>query len=81
MTFRTFTLKDVFDPAQAESQRRIAALRPLTTADLAAAGMRFVPLPEVGGPEPGEGERVVLPEGSQEEEQVRLAKEWAARQP
>jgi len=84
MTFRTFTLKDFATPEEAARAHRLAALRPMTSADLAAAGMRFVELPEVGaelGRPLAEGERIVLPEGSQTEEQLRLARDWLNRQP
>ena len=84
MTLRTFTLKDFASPEEAQRQLRRAKLRPMTAADLAAAGLRFIDLPEVGGGRGrplAEGERTVLPEGSQTEEQLRVAREWLNRQP
>ncbi len=79
MTFRTFTLKDFFDPAEAERAARLALRRPFTTGDLAAAGLHFIEVPDAGGGPLPPGEREAPREQQVTQEQLRLAREWVAR--
>jgi len=84
MTFRTFTLKDFFDRDAAMAKMQAEQRRPLASGDLAGAGLQFIPMPDAApqGTETvaRDDSRTVEPESHQNEEQLRLAREWAARQ-
>ena len=80
--FRTFTLKDFFNRDRAHAKMRAEQRRPLATGDLTGAGLSFVEMPEAGGSiVPSDGGRTARRVGEQTEGEVRLAREWASRQP
>lgn len=78
--FRTFTVKDFFNRDRAYAKMRAQARRPFASGDLTGAGLSFVEMPEAGGTIfPSDGGRTVRRVGEQTEEEVRLARDWAAR--
>ena len=80
MTFRTFTLKDFFDPDLAEIQARLAHRRPFPDDDLGRAGMHFIDLPEAnGGHSLPPGGSTARKAGDQRADHLRLAHDWVSR--
>lgn len=80
--FRTFTVKDFFNRDRAYAQMRAEQRRPFASGDLNGAGLSFVEMPEAGGSIfPSDGGRAVRRVGEQTEDELRLARDWASRQP
>lgn len=77
---RTFTLKDTPDPIRAEARQRARARNPFPDGDLAAAGLRFVGLPDANARGPLQpGERELRREEHRDPERRALAGDWLAR--